>query len=534
MIQKTSSRRCRRCGMITLVNAVTVAFCAILIVLVINVGHLVHQKIETQNAADAVAYSGAVWNARGMNAVTATNHVMGEMLSFAVLHEAIGGKRLDDPSLGPANTRRLDREIDRARWLAARLGARTPAYSTVRQRSGIYADRTLLDSKKQLKRWLTRIYYAKAIAKLMQRSRFPPVVAAGIALEIAMDAFEGVIWAEYKILKAVHRTARGLLGMKRLLRDQMLPAAKEYTSYVKEQAPVLAEKAAGAIAKANGAKGTLFPFDYELPIVVDPFARRMAPNIPDSQRVPASRRAPRCRSVRATNMRDQVVKTSQLARATWPWVNYHRQPILRTFGVLLPFSRARTHYFHHTAGAAKYLCDVLQRGRHDLGLYVLRGYPAPDKGYALWTKDAEAADDLFTVIGLAHRARTLVVGEEHVFRNEHEDGRLALAQAIIYNANPQNPHPHHHNLRCKRIMPIRQAGVGWDTLNWKPNTRPYELVGISIPASFPEIKVNWQAKLVPITANRYRQLRHSSETPAPFRGVIDRMVPSLQPSMRTH
>ena len=522
-------------GMISMVNAVAVAFCAVLITLIINVGHIAHQKIETQDSADAVAYSGAVWKARGMNAVTATNHVMGEMMGFVILHEAMGGQRLEHPEMGPADTRRPDAALDSAYHAAHGMGASTPAYSVVRQREGIYADRTLLDSKIKLKKWLTHIYRMKAIAKAMQQSSFPPIVAAGVALETSMNAFEVVILAEYKVLLSIHRTAVSLLEVKRLLRDRMLPNAKQYTTYVVNNTPAIAQRAAELIAEKNRTRGTLFPLRFEMPLVVDPFATAAAPNVPNSQRVAAPRPGHSCPSDQATNMRDQVVKTSQLARASWPWVNYHRQPILNTLGALLPFAQARKHYFHHTAGAAKYLCDVLQTDHHDLGLYVLKGYPAPDKGYALWTDDPVLADNHFTVMGLAYRSRTMVIGEPAIYQQQHPEGRIAYAQAIVYNANAQRPHPHHHNLNCKRIQPIRQADVGWDTLNWKPGTRPYELIGIGagIHAEFPKVKVNWQAKLVPVTANRYAQMR-ATDLPQPFAGVAEKLLPTLPQSLRTH
>ena len=58
----------------------------------------VNKKVETQNTADAVAYSSSVWLARGMNAVTATNHIIGELNGIYVLHHALGGVYLDNHS----------------------------------------------------------------------------------------------------------------------------------------------------------------------------------------------------------------------------------------------------------------------------------------------------------------------------------------------------------------------------------------------------------------------------------------------------
>ena len=52
------------------------------------------------------------------------------------------------------------------------LGASTPAYETVRQRGGVHAQRTLLDSKRILKEYLAWCYWQKAAAKAMQDLKY--------------------------------------------------------------------------------------------------------------------------------------------------------------------------------------------------------------------------------------------------------------------------------------------------------------------------------------------------------------------------
>ena len=64
--------------------------------LVFNVGGAVKQKVELQNAADASILSSSSMTARGMNAITLTNHMLGELTALMVLHEALGGTELDD------------------------------------------------------------------------------------------------------------------------------------------------------------------------------------------------------------------------------------------------------------------------------------------------------------------------------------------------------------------------------------------------------------------------------------------------------
>jgi len=93
--KRRSFRRQRR-GLITWGSLLSVMFLMMLAAYVSNVAIVVNQKVRTQNAADATAYSATVWIARGMNSVSATNHVIGEINAIYVLHHALGGKWLDD------------------------------------------------------------------------------------------------------------------------------------------------------------------------------------------------------------------------------------------------------------------------------------------------------------------------------------------------------------------------------------------------------------------------------------------------------
>ena len=65
-------------GKITMVTLIAILGLLVLAGFVGNAGHIVTEKVNTQNAADAMAFSSAQWMARGMNAVTATNHLLGE------------------------------------------------------------------------------------------------------------------------------------------------------------------------------------------------------------------------------------------------------------------------------------------------------------------------------------------------------------------------------------------------------------------------------------------------------------------------
>ena len=83
-------------GMMTWGTIFAVMVLMIMFSLVFNSVKTVNRKVETQNTADAVAYSSATWIARGMNALTATNHIIGELNALYSLHHALGGKYLDN------------------------------------------------------------------------------------------------------------------------------------------------------------------------------------------------------------------------------------------------------------------------------------------------------------------------------------------------------------------------------------------------------------------------------------------------------
>jgi hypothetical protein len=96
---------CAEEGSVTFIAIISMLMFVVLIGYVGNVGYSVQQKLELQNAADAASYSTSVWMARGMNAVTTTNHLMGEATALMVMIEGLGGPELD-------GTKETNDEID--------------------------------------------------------------------------------------------------------------------------------------------------------------------------------------------------------------------------------------------------------------------------------------------------------------------------------------------------------------------------------------------------------------------------------------
>lgn len=569
-------------GMISIANCVCVLLCGLMIVATINNCHVANRKIERQVAADSVAQSTGVWMARGMNAITATNHLMGEMLSLVVLHEAIGGKKLEkqvsaandnnrsQKARKPTTLKQRDNLLQAAYWsalAASKTGlVQTPNRDVFRlviqrreQRTLIRSEATMLDSKMSLKEALERTYYGLAFAAALKSNKF--TYPFGVILEKVMLLFERKIQQEYLTLNAIDEIAQKLIPAKRVIRDQILPFAKRYTTMVKHMTPAIAREVAREIGRLNGVTADVFPTpgQLQLPVQIDPLA--LAGKLPvGDQIVPAQRSGCGCPSKSSKNSRVKVVKTTQLARATFPWVNYHRKPLLDFFDRTLQFANASKYYRHWTTEYSKTILDEVQTGNSNpdshLGLYVLKGYTGPDKGFEHWNlaSRSETVDDLFTVIGLAHQAPPSVVGQP-IFRQQQPRGSFAWSMALIYNGNDQQRPNQRINPRCNRIVPIRQANVGMDTLNWFPGSRqhrescktvqgenltshknehrPFELVGIALPAEYPKIQINWQSKLVPTTAYRMNRLKRAS-LPGVFEAATNSLPDQFPTALSTH
>jgi hypothetical protein len=476
--------------MLSFVSVIVLLFILVLIGLVANVGYVINRKMEVQNSADAVAYSSAIWMARGMNVITATNHLVGEMQALVVLHAAIGGEELEnkpplDPSEALAAKARLDAattELDEA-WLAAHaVGAETIAYPQQYEKVGerVTSGATYRAALTDLKKALAKVYFAKAAAAVLEKSAFPPTVAIGAAVDVAATGVEVMILAEYTTLKAMETFAKSpaVLGFRNLLSNQLLPGASAFERLAVEAVPHAAAGVARAIAERNETSGGIYPAAPPLPVL------REHPSNAD-------------------------LPTSALVRTTFPWVAYDRTPVLRMTKWMI-FSHTRDHYLDYTNRYT--LLKSKELVGHGFAMYVMTR-PGESKGHEPWTSDSRLADRKFTVVGFAHRpAKTLM--SSSVFGTPNSDGIVACAQAIVYNANRQNP---------GNGPPTFQPEVGWDTLNWQPpvmSSGAYEFAKTEESTTCPRYLVNWQAKLVPVS--RLGEAARSGEVSGPFQ-VLQRL-----------
>ena len=174
-------------------------------------------------------------------------------------------------------------------------------------------------------------------------------------------------------------------------------------------------------------------------------------------------------------------------------------------------------------------------------MYMLKEAYQKGKGRETWTTNGAQAEKLFTTLAVAHH-KPFTPFFNLEFHGASSDGVVAYSQAIFYNGNRQSPN-------TWRAGSAFQPDVGWDTLNWQGSSsaaKAYEFRhGYDAGTSFnplinlpfitftkakehPKVKLNWQAKLTPVT-----RLRESSPTwllmPSDMRSVLMKSSPTKIP-----
>ncbi len=501
-------------GMLSLASLFVVLAFLVLIGLMANVGLTTSRKLETQNAADSVAYSGAVEMARGMNSVTAVNHLIGELMAMVVLIHTLGGDELDQGKDGPSTPFGLDEALDVAYDLAEGVGFDAlpqpygDAYDEASQDSSVGG--AIYDARMRLKMVLAWAYEAHFFGGVIAKGQYIPIVGPilkGLSIGVcsAALAFEVKVYQECKTLDALEQMAQKLETIKEKLRDTVVPALYKYQTVLVNAAPFQAVAAANATASPNLTDVSLYPPWplLQLPVMTEP---------------------------------DSVsVERSQLMRATTPWVQWWRQPWIDFGKDALLLSRFGKYFEDRST---QYTLSIIkkQRDDNDIKLYVMKPDPQGSgntypKTYEPWTYAAQSSqvDQMFTVVGMAHRRAAIVAGSG-IFRQENPQGMVCYAQAMFYNANPQRRGSGDDNT---------QPTAGWDTLNWDgtvaipeypgpaPQSDDTSIITPSTPQ--PLIRLNWQSKLVPTT----RLTEASAFQRGAIGDVLRRTIPE-SPLGRTH
>ena len=238
-------------GKVSLLASIMMLALVALAGLIGNTGHAAKEKLEIQNAADSIAYSSTLWMARGMNAVTATNHMIGETTALAAVHEAMGGPELDHSvKLNTAENAALDGIINSLKItapVAPSMYSPAPIPGIDRRVIKLVTDQTspsdgrmtafatIYDSRMALKRQLALILPAKSFANL--GFLVPPpwgyaTAAASYVVHIAGTANIVLIGKEWFVLDALEAIAKIFKPMKTVIEKQLVPTLVAHANFV--------------------------------------------------------------------------------------------------------------------------------------------------------------------------------------------------------------------------------------------------------------------------------------------------------------
>lgn len=553
-------------GMITVLSVVTVFGFAVLASLVASIGTAVNRKIEAQNAADAVAMSCSVQRARTLNAVTAVNHLTGELLAVVVLQESFGGWKAgsgeardteaEDDELRTAkeiapnvktdfddfsfpkdiikffkvfdeSTQSHDFAAKLALALAGFNEARTPAYNSVKK--SVKSDNALLDAHRELKKTLALLYRLKAKALLMIACKPIPfgigeaLYVAGRGLYQALTFIEEMVkfewetlgWIEtfaketgtvrnqiYKLIPNLQEHSKNILAGKPA---SLIPGVSNpVTDFLTPGSKSLLPDTADAVAKRNRATGVVFPRQEPLKTKQES-VRTDKPS--EETRVFWIENDGEYKLLQEYTKDDGMpperpeswspapeFASSQLIRATYPWVNYHRRKVFDITKWLI-FSDFPKHYRNWSTEITLRRGQAYYTENPGAGLFVLADLEnSPRKDGALWLNNTRAAEHSFALVGFARQAPPMR-WTTRFQPATNPGGTVAFAQSLLYNANPRVPGSD------SRFQPV----TGYDTLNWNnEGGDPVRSAALEWPwfkkdLSCPRVKLNWQTKLVPVT-----------------------------------
>jgi hypothetical protein len=482
---KSSNRR----GAMAYVMLLSLFCFVVLGMFLMDLGRTSARKVEMQQVADSSAFSASLMITRGMNAITASNHHIGEVMSFIVLHKAIAGDNVDGRD-------KTTRQVIQDETLTISLSLLGPAAKSVGGRTVTYpecarkirAAETVCDSKLQLKLLIESIYAGQLVAAYYGQFE---------VINELSELEEFLIKPEWDALNRMEQTARQDLHYRKSLENAFLARILRYQEQVLHDIPALSSETAKSLAEVNHGQGTIFPSKPELPVEYEEYAATHS------------------------NHRRSMAKT-QIVRATYPWVVFDRSPILMNTAWMK--ASGTSIYYHKwtdhdtTERCLNYYVD------HDKPMLVIKHNNLPEKGNELWTKDPRDTDSLFSIIAFAYEPSPRPFGMP-ALKHQNEAGLVTYAQALTYNANSQKP-----GQADSRYQPE----IGWDTLNWEAPVKiamAYEYPAkVLLSTHSPRVRLNWQSKLVPVTAYLDQS---PGEIPGRVSGVLNRILP-VPKAIRTH
>lgn len=498
------AQRLRRAedGQLSILSLVMVLAMLVILCVVMNAITVIRHKMEAQNSADAVAYGATTQMARGMNSVTATNHLIGELQALVVLHHGLGGDALNTGSRRnrvPANTKGIAGEayFVAKEWTNYMKKRFQPKRRIHRQfNKPVRTQGALRRAKVELKRVATHAYCVHSVAGFLNRVawivKYASVVVPplrGVAqtarawarwLARAARDYETQVGREYRLLDSIEGIARAAVPSRKMIQLVAIPALHRHSQMQVEAAADRLEATADSLGAAHQCRGSLFPGLHQNPS--RPILR--LPVLPEP-----------------SVMTERQLQESQLVRASTPWVQCWRLPLLQFADQSLVMSHFKDFYVQQTQQATWELArEAKSRG---VNLYVIDGFDSRrmQKGDEPWSDSRIEADRRFCIIGFSHRSAPQIAYAAE-FSRPNDDGIAAFAQGMIYNGNQQRG----------KLSSDFQAQVGWDTLNWLnadvPEWRlgndPAKRTNTSYSyyerrAREPRIRLNWRNTLVPTT-----------------------------------
>lgn len=521
-------------GQLSILSLVVLLTLVLSLCAVVNVVHAVRGKLETQNAADGLTQAAANEMARGLNVITAANHLIGEMHALSILHHALGGDDLDEGNDEDRTPSDLRAAVTMAYQFARTATLTVPELLRPDETpyddafdEDIIVEAALGKSFLHLKKVAFYAYYTHFLAGVLYSvgeivEKIPVVSPLGTAIKVyamsimgACCVFEWRGYGEWQYLALMQRIAsqQPIPTMIEAVRDQIIPVVYSYSLVSQVWIPKRMLEVVDETADYHGVTGSLFPGLNSFPIHLLSLPVTKEPE----------------------EIAEESLWRSQLMRASVPWVHYWRLPLLEMAEDALLLSRFKAYYVEFTQSD---LVVMTTRAKADNNIHLLilkdRDVVADDKGEEPWTysEGSSRADSLFALVGFAHRPRRPIAAPRF-FDSPHDDGWAAFAQAMIYNANQQTRESGSEEW---------QAEIGWDTLNfagnrvpeWKGGEDPD--VGGDTPASDyrdrapePKVKLSWKTLMVPTT----RIKTAASYQDGDLGGLLDRSLIN-SPAARTH
>jgi hypothetical protein len=239
-------------GKVAIVSIFVVAAIALMIGFVTNLGLVARDRIRLQNAADAAASSTALWMARAVNGVTATNHMMGEMTALLAALEGFGGPLLGSgQEVFSAESEKYNNLITGGSSLVPMMAGKLPStialavkdkpfvsfvtriFTADKGRHGVGA--ALYDGRMMLKFCVFLCYGGKKIGNVVMKlslgTTIAPTLSVGLEnaatfIHQAMNIALGKCLQEWFALAAIEKMAAGIKAtqLPARIESQLIPA----------------------------------------------------------------------------------------------------------------------------------------------------------------------------------------------------------------------------------------------------------------------------------------------------------------------